>query len=137
MAIRLARSRTGKIALGLGLTAVTLLLAIMLTGGGHGWNTPLLVSIPLWVLYPLTFYAAGQDVPQARPILWILAIIALATDALLIFGTVSETSYVVQAMRVNGAAGFLIAGAWCVPWIIWQVVIVRSLLDRRAADADV
>ena len=130
--IRIAQSRTGKIALGLGLAAVALLTAIMLAGAGHGWTSPLLVSIPLWVVYPLTFYAAKQDVPHARAILWMLAIIALGSDALLIVGTLGETSHIAEYVRVNGIAGILIMAMWSVLWIVWQAILVRALLSRTA-----
>jgi hypothetical protein len=111
-----------------------MLLAVMLAGAGHGWTTPLLVSIPLWVLYPLTFYVARQDAPHARPILWVLAIIALGSNTLLVMGTIGEASYIAAMMRVNGVAGYLIAAGWCALWIVWQAVLFRSLLAHHVAD---
>jgi len=56
MAIRLARTPGSRIVLGLGLAAVAGILSVFLSGAGHGWNTPLLVSVILWVILPVTLF---------------------------------------------------------------------------------
>jgi len=104
----------------------------MLAGGGHGWNTPLLVSIPLWVLYPLTLYAHRNDLPHVKAIMWVLAAIAVGSDALLIIGTVDEATYLSAMIRVSGIAGYLIAAAWSALWIGWHVILVRGFVADTA-----
>jgi hypothetical protein len=128
MAIRLARTPGSRIVLGLGLAAVAGILSVFLSGAGHGWNTPLLVSMILWVILPVTLYIIG--LPQ-RPLLLALLFIGLIADFILIKGTIAEAGALVLYTRVNGAAGIAIIAAWLAIWLLWQALVLRALLIAR------
>jgi hypothetical protein len=128
MAIRLARTPGSRIALGLGLAAFAGILSVFLSGAGHGWNTPLLVSMILWVILPVTLYLIA--LPQ-RPLLLALLFIGLIADFILIKGTIAEAGALVLYTQVNGAAGIAIIAAWLAIWLLWQALVLRALLIAR------
>jgi len=128
MAIRLARTPGSRIVLGLGLAAVAGILSVFLSGAGHGWNTPLLVSVILWVILPLTLYIIGQ---RQRSLLLGLLVIALGADFILVRGTIAEARVLPHYVEVNGAAGIAIIAAWLAIWILWQALVVRALFAAR------
>jgi len=133
MAIRLARTPGSRIVLGLGLAAVAGILSVFLSGAGHGWNTPLLVSVILWVILPVTLYIVGQ--PQ-RSLLLGLLVIGLVADFILIRGTIAEARVLPQYVQVNGAAGIAIIAAWLAIWLLWQVLVLRALFVGRRVSTD-
>jgi len=128
MAIRLARTPGSRIVLGLGLAAVAGILSVFLSGAGHGWNTPLLVSVILWVILPVTLYIIGQ---RQRSLLLGLLVIALGADFILVRGTIAEARVLPHYVEVNGAAGIAIIAAWLAIWILWQALVVRALFAAR------
>jgi len=128
MAIRLARTPGSRIVLGLGLAAVAGILSVFLSGAGHGWNTPLLVSVILWVILPLTLYIIGQ---RQRSLLLGLLVIALGADFILVRGTIAEARVLPHYVEVNGAAGIAIIAAWLAIWLLWQALVVRALFAAR------
>jgi len=130
LAIRLAQSPYGRLAFGLGLAALTQSLTIFLSGSGHGWNTPLFVSVILWVIAPVSLYAVGQR-PPSRLLLVALALIGLGADAILIKGTVAEANVFPLYLHVNGVAGLAMIAAWLVLWLLWQVLVMRALVATR------
>ena len=131
MTIRFGRSPGSSVALGLGLAAIGTILGIFLSGSGHGWNTPLFVSVILWVIFPATLYLI-QAQPQQRMLLFALAAIALIADFVLIKGTIAEAGVFPLYLQVNGAAGLVIIAAWAALWLLWQLLVIRALLSRRA-----
>jgi hypothetical protein len=131
MAIKLARTSGSRVALGLGFAAVACTLGLFLSGGGHGWNTPLLVSVILWVVAPVTLYVINQSEPP-RPLLYILVAIALIADFILIKGTIIEAEVLPRYAEVNGASGLIVMATWTFLWALWQVLVVRALLTSRA-----
>jgi hypothetical protein len=133
MAIRLARTPGSRIVLGLGLAAVAGILSVFLSGAGHGWNTPLLVSVILWVVLPVTLYIAGQ--PQ-RSLLLGLLLIGLIADFILIRGTIAEARVLPRYVQVNGAAGIAIIAAWLAIWVLWQVLVLRALIVGHRVSSD-
>ena len=135
MAIRLPQSDGSRVALGLGLAAVAQLLSFLLSGAGHGWNTPLLVSMVLWVVAPVTLYVVRQS-PSPRAVLITLALIGLGADAVLIKGTVREARVFPLYLQVNGAAGVLIIAAWLLLWLFWQAIVVHAAFPHRSDKAD-
>ena len=135
MAIKLARTPGSRLVLGLGLAAVESLLAVFLSGAGHGWNSPLLVSVILWIVAPATLYVTQQN-PAPRSLLYILAGIALIADFILAKGTIVEASALPRYLEVNGAAGMIIMAAWLFLWALWQVLVVRALFAGRADPSD-
>jgi len=114
--------------LGLGLAAVAGILSVFLSGAGHGWNTPLLVSVILWVILPLTLYIIGQ---RQRSLLLGLLVIALGADFILVRGTIAEARVLPHYVEVNGAAGIAIIAAWLAIWLLWQALVVRALFAAR------
>jgi len=128
MAIRLARTPGSRIVLGLGLAAVAGILSVFLSGAGHGWNTPLLVSVILWVILPVTLYIIGQ---RQRSLLLGLLVIALGADFILVRGTIAEARVLPHYVEVNGAAGIAIIAAWLAIWLLWQALVVRALFAAR------
>ena len=131
MTIRLGRSPGSRVALGLGLAAIASLLGIFLSGSGHGWNTPLIVSIILWVIFPATLYLIHAR-PLQRMLLGALAAIALIADFIVMKGTIAEADVFPLYLHINGAAGVAIIAAWVALWLIWQILLIRALLSRRA-----
>jgi hypothetical protein len=129
--IRFGRTPGSSVALGLGLAAIGTILGIFLSGSGHGWNTPLFVSVILWVIFPATLYLI-QAQPQQRMLLFALAAIALIADFVLIKGTTAEAGVFLLYLQVNGAAGLVIIAAWVALWLLWQLLVIRALLSRRA-----
>lgn len=135
MTIRLARSPRSRVALGIAFAAVGSLLAVFLSGAGHGWNSPLLVSVILWVVAPVTFFVTSQCSPP-RSLLYILAVIALIADFILVQGTIVEADVLPRYVEVNGAPGMIIMAAWAFLWALWQVLVVRALIARAEPEAD-
>jgi hypothetical protein len=131
LAIRFGRSPGSQVALGLGLAAVASILGIFLSGSGHGWNTPLLVSVILWASFPATLYLI-QARPLPRMLLLALAAIGLGADFLLVKGTIAEAGVFPLYIQVNGAAGFAIIAAWMGLWLLWQILVIGALVGRRA-----
>jgi len=130
--IKLARTPGSRIALGLGLAAVAGLLSAFLSGAGHGWNTPLLVSLILWIVAPVTLFVINQS-PPPRILLYILAAIALIADFVVIKGTVAEARVFPLYIQVNGVAGIAIIASWITFCLLWQLLVARALVSRRAS----
>ena len=135
MAIKLARTPGSRIALGIAFAAIASILSVFLSGGGHGWNTPLLVSVILWVVAPVTVYVIYQS-PPPRVLLYILAGIALIADFILVKGTIVEADVLPRYVQVNGASGLIIMAAWAFLWALWQVLVVRGLIAPQAEPSD-
>ena len=123
--------------LGLGLAAVAQLLSLFLAGAGHGWVTPLFVSVILWVILPVTLYVLRQDDRRAAAVLWAIALIALGANALLIRGTMAERSSLSLYVGVNGASGLVIIALWLTLWLFWQAMVLRALIKRYRASSTV
>ena len=132
MTIRLARTPRSRVALGVAIAAVAGLLSVFLSGAGHGWNTPLLVSVILWVVAPVTLYTVGQS-PPPRALLYAIAAIGLVADAILIKGTIAEARVFPLYLQINGAVGVGIIAAWLFLWLLWQALVVHALVARRAS----
>jgi hypothetical protein len=129
--IRLGRTPGSSVALGLGLAAIGTILGIFLSGSGEGWNTPLFVSMILWVIFPATLYLIQAQPPQ-RMLLFALAAIALIADFVLIKGTIAEARVFPLYLQVNRVAGVAIIAAWVALWLLWQLLVVRALMTRPA-----
>jgi len=134
LAIKLARTPGSQVALGIGLAAVASILGIFLSGSGHGWNTPLFVSVILWVVFPATLYLIRAQ-PRQRLLLSTLAAIALGADFILVKGTIAEARVFPLYIQVNGVAGILIIASWVAMWILWQLLVVRALLTKAHGGA--
>ena len=131
MAISVARSPGGRLALGLGLAALAQFLSVFLAGAGHGWTTPFFISAVLWVLIPIALYALMQDGTRAKILLAAIVAIGLGADTLLVGGTMRESSALRDYVRVNGAAAWLIIVLWLTLLLFWQGLALRTLLHRQ------
>src|SRR5690242_2006883 len=89
--IRRLESAGARLGLGFALAAVAQFLSFLLAGAGHGWVAPMFVSIALWFLIPLTLVIAWPTAPVERPLLAVVAAIALGADALLVGHSLGET----------------------------------------------
>ena len=89
------------------------------------------VSVGLWFLMPLTFAVAWPTAPARKPLLLVIAVIALGADALLISRSLNETSYIDRYVDVNGPLGLTIIGLWLALWFCWQVILLYSLVARH------
>jgi len=110
--------------LGFGVAAAAQFLALILSGSGEGWNTPMVLSFALWLLFPLSIHAAREG--GGRSLLIALAIFALIGDAQLIRGTLGEREYLARYVEVNGLPGMLLAAVWIILWGSWQFLAARS-----------
>ena len=121
--------------LGLALAALAQLLSLFLAGAGHGWVTPLLASLLLWVLTPSALLLASPAERPTPKILLPLILVAVIANAWLIMKTIAEENAFRHYLDVNGVAGFGVVGAWIGLWLFWQGVVVKALLFGRMADA--
>jgi hypothetical protein len=120
--------------LGFGLAAFAQFLGFLLAGAGHGWVAPMFLSIGLWFLLPLALVLAWPSAPTEKPLLFLIAAIAVAADALLIKLSLGETPHIRHYVDVNGAIGFTIIGLWLSLWFCWQVILLYSLAAKRGHD---
>ena len=61
-----------------------------------------------------------------------LAVIGPVPDFFLIKGTIAEASVFPLYLQVNGAAGVGIIAAWLFLWLMWQALVVHSLVANRS-----
>lgn len=133
MAIRIAQSPGGRIALGFAIAAVCQFLSLLLAGAGHGWVTPFFLSMPLWIAVPATFYLTRRRGRGPTIILAAIILTAVGLDALLVRGTLHEQETLLALIRVNGFLGGFFVGLWLALWFTWQAVAAHGLL-RAPAD---
>jgi hypothetical protein len=132
VATDLAQSQGARIALGVGLAALTQLLALFLSGSGEGWNAPFGLSIGLWLLMPLSFALAWPSSLARGATLTVVALIALAADALLMQRSLGEATYIRHYIDVNEAIGLAIIVLWLLLWLCWQVLPVYWMIVRHS-----
>ena len=117
--------------LGLILAAIAQFLAMLLAGAGHGWVSPLLFSVALWIFIPSTLLAMRQVDNGSRNLMLGMAAVALAADVWLIIRSMDESRYIRLYVDVNGALGLIIILLWLGLWLFWQGLLVRALLGGR------
>jgi hypothetical protein len=116
-------------AIGIALGLAALLLALAATGAGHGIYAPLLVSLPLPILYPLVLARAfGSGARSSEAAVAALAIAALL-DCILIAVSSGEREHFLRMWRYEPA--FLLA--WFGLWAGWQVLALAAMLGRGRA----
>ena len=127
------------IVVGLLIAFVGAALALGLSGGGEGWNTPLKVSLALWVTYPVVLVRLG--LPQGNRSTTVelaLLLAALASDIALTVMTLSEgLQYPRGFIAINGLLGALWIGAWIAIWLGWQAVAGLNFARARRPLAEV
>ena len=132
--IRRLESTGARLGLGFALAALAQFLSFLLAGAGHGWVAPMFVSVGLWFLMPLTFVLAWPTAPMEKPLLLVVAAIAVGADALLISLSLRDSYYIRHYLEVNGAIGLTMIGLWLALWSCWQVMLVYSLVAKRGHD---
>jgi hypothetical protein len=108
-------------------------LALGLSGGGEGWNTPIKVSLVLWVTYPVVL-ARLRLSPSDRLMTVEIALLlaGLASDIALVLLTINEgLQYPRGFIAINGVFGVLWMGAWIAIWLTWQAVAGLNLARAR------
>lgn len=119
----------------LGLLAwfATQAVALGLSGGGHGWTGPFFFSMPLIILYPLTFilaFSSKARSPNVEVSLWAAAIVLNLLLLANIFS--SEHDYFIRMWRFSD--GSLFISIWLGLWAGWQVLFVAALLKRKVGN---
>lgn len=115
-------------AAGVLLSLVTLLMALMLTGAGHGWYGGVLFSLPLLFLYPIALGRAFDSEPGSREADISILIAAIILDVLLLGNTLSD-EYFGRMWDYDPT----FVSIWIALWAGWQPFIVVSLLRKRIA----
>lgn len=120
--------RVGAVLSGVALAALAQMLALGMTGAGHGWITPFLFSATLFLLNPIALLrlAAGQTRTIKIDVLLIAA--ALILDGALYVMTVREgVEYFWRVTPLNWV--------WLGFWSLWQVGVacrIAYVLTSRA-----
>jgi hypothetical protein len=115
----------GLVILGLFIAFIGHFIALGLAGAGHGWVTPLWISIVLWGVYPLTTVRALRH--PSFGVDSLLVFLAIALDAALVVLTVREgTEYFWRAVKFIEWWFF---GLWIAIWFAWQLIAIINLVS--------
>jgi hypothetical protein len=107
------------IAAGLALGLLTMFLALLIAGAGHGWSSPMLFSLPLAVLYPAAFLLATLRSALTRRTGVGLVALGLILDLALALQTSGEESeYFLRILDQD--LGPEVVTAWIFLWLGWQ-----------------
>jgi hypothetical protein len=118
---------------GLLIAAFALMLAFGMAGGGHGWVTPLLFSLALFVAYPAVLVRLTATGPRWVVVdLVIVGLGGLADIALFLAAIQEGTQYFWRVF--NSFA--LIPILWLALWFAWQTLALLCLSRDRAARED-
>jgi hypothetical protein len=116
--------RNAVIVAGLAVAALAQIVALLVTGAGHGWGQPLLFSPALFVAYPLVFLRLRSPGTLAWTDVALLAA-AGVLDLLLVRGTAAEgTEYFHRVMAMPP-----IPHLWLALWLLWQALTVKILVS--------
>lgn len=106
--------RVGAVLSGVALAALAQMLALGMTGAGHGWITPFLFSVTLFLLNPIALLRLTAGQTRSITIDVLLIVIALILDGALYVMTVREgAEYFWRVTPFNWV--------WLVFWSMWQV----------------
>lgn len=125
--------------LGALLAAAAQILALMLSGAGHGRTAPLFFSRIMWIMLPLM--AVRLKLKGERPWLFWLDLLTLLIgvllDALLVTMTVENDEPLFQRLgsetETHGKVDWLgvpFVLLWIALWLSWQIGAARSALVR-------
>lgn len=107
-----------------------MIVGLGLAGGGHGWGGPFFFSMILIVLYPVAFVRAFDAKVKSSDIDAVLLGVAGLLDSFLLMSFFGEAKYVASIWSSDG--GPLFISLWLAFWAGWQILIVVSLLRRKA-----
>jgi len=112
------------IVVGLAVAALAQLLALLVTGAGHGWGQPLRFSPALFVAYPIVFVRLRSPGTLAWTDVALLAG-AGALDLLLVRQTGIEGSEYFHSVMAMPPIPHL----WLLLWLLWQALAVKILVS--------
>ncbi|HEX8363986.1 MAG TPA: hypothetical protein VF603_01725 [Allosphingosinicella sp.] len=116
--------RNALIVVGLTVAALAQLLALLVTGAGHGWGQPLRFSPALFVAYPIVFVRLRSPGTLAWTDVALLAGAGLL-DLLLVHQTgIEGTEYFHRVMAMPP-----IPHLWLLLWLLWQALAVKILVS--------
>jgi hypothetical protein len=120
-------------ALGLVPWAAAQFVALLLGAGGHGWDMPFLLSMPLLFLYPLVLVRALRPSGSGAGLELGAGAVAVLLDLLMLGSLSDEAEYVRKIVEFGGAP--YIAG-WLILWAGWQGLLVLAAIRNRRAGGD-
>ena len=127
----------GGIGFGLLLAFIGQFLALIMSGAGHGWNTPFIANLALWLLLPLTLATVSPLRPYAAGkyrYLLTLSLVGIALDiGLIIFTHTEGVEYLWRVMQTAGVIPLI----WLFIWLSWQGVIALASSQGEALPEDV
>ena len=126
-----SRLASRRLVIGFAMAACAQLLSLFLAGAGHGWLSPLLASLLLWVVAPVALVVTAREERPNWKVLLPLMLIAVIADAWLIRATITEERALPFYIEVNGILGWAIVGLWVALWLYWQGIVLNALLTRR------
>ncbi|HYG28700.1 MAG TPA: hypothetical protein VD887_00640 [Allosphingosinicella sp.] len=116
--------RNALIVVGLAVAALAQLLALLVTGAGHGWGQPLRFSPALFVVYPIVFVRLRSPGTLAWADVALLAGAGLL-DLLLVRQTGIEGSEYFHSVMAMPPIPHL----WLLLWLLWQALAVKILVS--------
>jgi len=105
-------------------------LALLMTGAGHGWGTPFLVSLPLSVLYPLLVLRASRAPPGGGIRLELgVAAVALFLDYILWTSILDDEAVFFSRMwKIDSG----LVAAWLILWAGWHALLLLAFRRNRS-----
>ena len=96
-------------------------IALGLTGGGHGWVTPLSVSWVTVIMAPAAFLLLIDNLPRKNFVMIGCISMAILLDCWVTYSTTTEG---MQYFDEGGAYSYL----WVISWVSWQIVVAYAAL---------
>ena len=118
---------------GLLIAAFALMLAFGMAGGGHGWVTPMLFSLALFVAYPVALVRLTATGPKGAFADFVIVGLGGLADVALLFATIQEGTQYFWRVFESFA---LIPILWLAIWFGWQGIALVCLRRDRAMRED-
>jgi hypothetical protein len=115
--------------LGLVYGGTVAVLAISLSGGGHGWNFASISAVGV-ILVPAFGIALASPRKERRGLLWMVTAAMIIADVFLVLGTESEGWTYFESVWSRGA-GYVVT--WAILWFAWQLAALATLIRDVAA----
>jgi hypothetical protein len=128
----------GKVLLGvLGLLfwLATQWIALGIAAGGHGWLSPLWLSMPLFFLCPIAFIRAFCATTGR---IWLdqgLLVVAGVLDVLLLRSIFIQRELILQLWNIFTDNRYVLA-LWIGLWFGWQLLSLATLIRKRRSRID-
>lgn|SRR3569623_461628 len=109
--------------IGLVHAALSQFVSLAMLGAGEGWSEPFFLSLLLFIVNPIIFWRLPSDGKRIN-IEYILLTFAILSDLIVFYSAVTYSSY---AYRILGG----LSDFWVFLWMVWQVVLVCSIGNKR------